>query len=371
MSQSVGSFLAPIPLQSLDSRPLVSVLMANYNYSGFIGEAIESVLDQSYSDFEIIVCDDGSTDSSAEVVGNYGKQDNRVRLVQKENGGCASALNAAFNVARGAVICILDADDVYLPGKIIATIEAFHAHPECGIVTHRLRSVDARGRTLDKSTPELMEAGWMAPAMLQRGGHCWGPPASGLSIHRSVADSIFPIPLELRRMADGYVMRAAALCTKVFVIESTLARYRLHGANITGTIKMSTKALTRNLKDEHMVTSTVKSYIVRHYGPQAALSFHEEDLPTYWDRLLVATILHDPQLLGLYGSRTVAEGLAHMPPGRWLLYRGLLALPARRLRLKLLEFWWGRSVLKRFLRLFLPMISLWDRPTNGDGNVQA
>src|SRR5262249_35043848 len=96
-------------------KPLVSVIINNYNYERFVGDAIASALDQSYERKEVIVVDDGSTDGSRSVIQGYAK---RLVVVSKANGGQASAFNAGFAKSRGEIICFLDADDVFLPNKL-------------------------------------------------------------------------------------------------------------------------------------------------------------------------------------------------------------------------------------------------------------
>src|SRR5579863_8833232 len=94
--EEVAQLLKPIELPPLCENPLISVLTANFNYGRYIGEAIESVLGQTYTNFEMIVCDDGSTDDSCEVVKRFLQRDPRIRLVRKQNGGQTSAANAAY-----------------------------------------------------------------------------------------------------------------------------------------------------------------------------------------------------------------------------------------------------------------------------------
>src|SRR5690242_18207842 len=97
---------------------LVSIIVNNYNYGRFVGEAIESALGQTYRNTEIIVVDDGSRDNSREVIAGYGS---RIIPVLKENGGQGSALNAGFAVCRGEFVLFLDADDMLEP-QAIATV---------------------------------------------------------------------------------------------------------------------------------------------------------------------------------------------------------------------------------------------------------
>src|SRR5215813_5615142 len=97
-----------------------SVLINNYNYGRFLAECIESVLSQDFADWEIIVVDDGSTDESADVLAGYG---DRIISIMKANGGQASCFNAGFAAASGDIIVLLDADDMFLPGKLSTIIE--------------------------------------------------------------------------------------------------------------------------------------------------------------------------------------------------------------------------------------------------------
>src|SRR5208282_584801 len=93
-------------------RPLVSIIVTNYNYARYLRAAIDSALAQTYPHVEVIVVDDGSTDESREVIESYEK---RVLPVIKANGGHGSAVNAGFVVSRGEIVIFLDADDELLP----------------------------------------------------------------------------------------------------------------------------------------------------------------------------------------------------------------------------------------------------------------
>src|SRR4051812_12972155 len=93
-------------------RPLVSIIVNNFNYARYLREAIDSALDQRYEPTEIIVVDDGSTDRSREIIASYGSS---IIPVYKPNGGQASALNAGFAASRGDIIVFLDADDILFP----------------------------------------------------------------------------------------------------------------------------------------------------------------------------------------------------------------------------------------------------------------
>jgi glycosyltransferase involved in cell wall biosynthesis len=105
----------------------VSVVIVAYNKAHTVGAAIESVLYQTYRDFEILVVDDGSTDDTGDRVRAFG---DRVRYLPKENGGTGSARNLGIAEARGPYVAFLDGDDLWLPGKLEIQLAAFDREPE-------------------------------------------------------------------------------------------------------------------------------------------------------------------------------------------------------------------------------------------------
>lgn len=113
-----------------EKNPLVSVIIPVYNRQEWISEAVDSVLSQDYETFELIVVDDGSTDSTPEVLSSYGS---RIRLISKANSGVSSARNLGAAFARGRFLAFLDSDDYWLPGKIEAQAEFFRNNPEIRI----------------------------------------------------------------------------------------------------------------------------------------------------------------------------------------------------------------------------------------------
>lgn len=115
--------------------PAVSVIMPAYNVAPYIGEAIESVLAQTFADFELIVIDDGATDASAEIAAAFGARDPRVRVVRQANAGISAARNHGLRVAAGEVMAILDSDDAWDPGYLQAQMAVLAERPEVDIVT--------------------------------------------------------------------------------------------------------------------------------------------------------------------------------------------------------------------------------------------
>ena len=113
--------------------PLVSVVMPVYNSELYLGEAIESVLSQTFTDFELVIVDDGSEDNSAEIIRSYAARDDRIRFVQLAvNAGETGARSAGLAVARGEYVTAQDSDDISLPERLQKQVRILQAQPDVG-----------------------------------------------------------------------------------------------------------------------------------------------------------------------------------------------------------------------------------------------
>jgi glycosyltransferase involved in cell wall biosynthesis len=111
--------------------------MPAYNAADFISEAIESVIDQEYRNWELIVVDDGSTDSTSALIQSYG--DSRIRYIYQHNQGVSSARNKALEVMGGDFFCFLDSDDCFPMGALQAQVDYMISHPECTLLGGQVR----------------------------------------------------------------------------------------------------------------------------------------------------------------------------------------------------------------------------------------
>lgn len=234
----------PLSLAPLPSEPLVSILLPNYNYEHYLPESIGSVLGQTYQNWELLVCDDGSRDSSCELIARFAGQDSRIRLLKQPNGGQASALNTAYSASKGEVICILDADDSFAAEKLSSVIRQFTCCPDAGLLVHAMTLVDGQGVTLHR-IPILgaFEEGWIADRVLKRGGRWRYMPSSGLVFRRELAEIGFPIPPKrFVEGAEGFLFTLFPLFTKTTYIPDELSTYRIHGSNMGGRLGVDAKA---------------------------------------------------------------------------------------------------------------------------------
>lgn len=148
----------------MSSNPLVSVITPTFNRADYLPFAVESVLSQSVSDFELIVIDDGSTDGTAELMERY-LADWRIRYLKQENQGQSVARNRGIAEARGQFICFLDSDNAWVSTKLENSLKAFEEHPEADIVYGDFITIDGEGhehgvnrmaRYSGRITPQLL-----------------------------------------------------------------------------------------------------------------------------------------------------------------------------------------------------------------------
>lgn len=130
--------------------PQISIIIPAYNCDRYIGQAIESILNQTYSAYEIIVVDDGSQDKTRDALKPYSEQ---IHYVYQENQGVSVARNHGLNLARGEFIVFLDADDTFLPNKLTTQLAVFEAQPQLGLVQSGWRRVNQTGEILMDATP--------------------------------------------------------------------------------------------------------------------------------------------------------------------------------------------------------------------------
>jgi Glycosyl transferase family 2 len=132
----------------LIDKPEISVVMVVCNVERFLAEAIESILNQTFTGFEFVIVDFGSTDNSKNIVSNYAAKDARIKLHEIPHCGLAQARNAACSLAQGRYMAIMDADDVSLPERLMSELEFMERHPSVGVVGGAKEWIDATGKCL-------------------------------------------------------------------------------------------------------------------------------------------------------------------------------------------------------------------------------
>jgi glycosyltransferase involved in cell wall biosynthesis len=209
--------------------PFFTVMIDTYNHGRYIEEAVASVLAQEFpvEEREILIVDDGSSDDTEALLRKFGSA---IRYFRKPNGGQPSAFNFGFERARGKVIALLDADDVWLPAKLSRIYEGLQGHPEAGMVYHRVHLWDA--------SADISEDGYFIPVS----GHVAGNrrlllqypmvDTSCLAFRREALEELLPVPEALRFQADAYLTALVIFVAPVLAVNEFLEKYRLHAANL-------------------------------------------------------------------------------------------------------------------------------------------
>lgn len=147
-----------MPTQTKLFIPTVSVIIPTYNRKKLISESIQSVLDQTFQDFEIIVVDDGSTDGTAEVIKLFPTE--KLKYVYQKNSGRSNARNHALRLAKGRYVAFLDSDDLYLPGKLELQVGYMEEHSEVSMIYTSAYCMDENGNLINHHY-DAKVSGWI------------------------------------------------------------------------------------------------------------------------------------------------------------------------------------------------------------------
>lgn len=155
-----------------DRVPNVSVVMPVYNQEQFIADAVRSILQQSFTDFELIIVDDGSTDRTLEVLEKF--VDDRIRIIRKEHTGFIETLVRGYEESRGDWIARMDSDDLCLPDRLRRQMQFLAEHPECGFVGTAYGYVTPNGYCVER--PEGFDWRYVSASEITLGGRVFGDP---------------------------------------------------------------------------------------------------------------------------------------------------------------------------------------------------
>ena len=225
----------------------VSVVIPLYNCERHIGEAIESVLAQTFKDYEIIVVDDGSTDDSASVVHKF---DDQVRYVHQPNAGVSAATNHGIALSKGELIAFLDNDDVWLPEKLERQVAFLDEHPECGLVNCDLQYISETGDRLDRYLPGMNKRDPYV-RLFQKG---YVFMSSGVMMRRRVYEEIGGLDEEFVAAGLQEVEWLARIVerTEIGYVPEVLSLYRDHGSKIpTERSRLNQEILLRKLWERY------------------------------------------------------------------------------------------------------------------------
>ena len=203
----------------------VSVIMPAYNAEKYLVEAIDSILNQTFTNFELIIINDGSTDNTAKIVEKYVQQDNRIHFINnKENKGLIAVLNEGLDAACGEYIARMDSDDISLPDRFAKQVKYMDKHPECGLLgtCYKMFGDSNEVIMLPKQVTiiDMLTGGWVAhPTVMMR---------------KSIMDKYhFRYDSDYVAAEDYDLWTRLVQVTEVHNLQEVLLNYRWHGENVS------------------------------------------------------------------------------------------------------------------------------------------
>ncbi len=237
--------------------PLVSVILTSYNHAKYIKKAIDSVLEQTFDDFELIIWDDASSDNSWEIINSY--HDNRIRKFRNEHQMRAIfGINEAIsNVATGEYIAIHHSDDVWAPEKLEKQVKQFNLHQDCGAVFTWAQIIDERGAVMPNhflnatfSQPNRTRHDWLN--IMFFGGNFFCHPSA--LIRKGCFDLVGKYNNGLAQLVDMDMWVRILLQYDVIVIDEKLTKMRiLDGEKNAGAIRID--SIARDKFESFMILS--------------------------------------------------------------------------------------------------------------------
>ncbi|MEG3875777.1 glycosyltransferase [Microcoleus sp. herbarium7] len=221
-------------------QPKVTIVIPVYNREKYLGIAVESVLRQTYTDWELIISDDGSTDATLDLANNFALHDDRICVLTAEHKGAVHALIAGFDAATGEFIGQLDSDDLLEPEAIELTIKALDEHPDWGMVYTNYRDIDKQG--------QLVRVGW----------RCSIPYSSHTLltkfmtfhfrlIRKSIYQEVGGFDASFDRIEDYELCLRLSEMTKIGKIDEFLYQYRFHADSLKSTARLEVILLAKKV----------------------------------------------------------------------------------------------------------------------------
>lgn len=218
--QQQGEQLSQPPEKSDGFEPLVSIIVPTYNHGQYLGDAIESVLAQTYSNIEIIVVDDGSTDNTREVAASFG---DKIQYLWQHNRGLCAARNSGIDIANGTYIGLLDADDMLEPEYCSWLVSALLAFPDAEGIICGYRFVDEKKQPLPQVEARCISPNELHTILL--GGNFLVP--ESIIVHRRCYENVGPFDLSLTACEDWDMWLRISASHKIISTERVLTRHRV------------------------------------------------------------------------------------------------------------------------------------------------
>lgn len=234
--------------------PIVSVVVPAYNAAWCVRKAIDSVLAQTFKDFELLAVDDGSTDDTFAVLSSYGPS---IRIIRQANAGLSSARNAGIRESRGRFIAFLDADDWWLPGKLARQVPLLQERPEVGFVSTAARVEDPDGQLLNVWACTTC-SGPFLPRLFGANGDVAGS-GSAVMARRALFDQVGGFDESLRSLEDVDMWMRLAAVADYACIDEPLAVILKRPGSMSRNLEVMKQASVRVMnKNRHLLPAPLR-----------------------------------------------------------------------------------------------------------------
>ena len=232
------------------SKDLVSIVLAVHNGEKYLSSQIESILNQTYDNFELIICDDLSSDCSLEIVKKFGENDNRIKIIENaQNLGIVSNFLSALKETRGKYICFSDQDDIWMLDKIQKLVDCMDSDADVSLVYSDLE-------IYNDSLTKKMGSFWGVTGIGGDSGKIGEKaflknlsPGCAMMFNENIKKYLDILPMKVPFMHDHLVFILASLSGKIKAVPLKLVKYRQHEANNIGAFYDSKITRERILKE--------------------------------------------------------------------------------------------------------------------------
>jgi glycosyltransferase involved in cell wall biosynthesis len=256
--------------------------MPVYNAAPFLQEAVESILAQTFRDFEFVIVNDGSTDRSGKILKKLAERDSRITIISQPNGGIVAALNKGLEHCRGELIARMDADDVSMPERFERQISYLDTHPECVCVGSRVLAIDLYGGVLYTSDHQP-DHEWIDRELLKGVG--WAVVHPVAMMRKKVLQSVGGYRTQFQWAEDMDLFLRMAEVGQLANLPDVLLQYRQHPDSVNRSRQQEQILVINAVVKEAHNRRGLKMDSAWTYTPMPVLPKHKQLLDWAWKAL--------------------------------------------------------------------------------------
>ena len=279
--------------------PMISVIMSVYNDEKYLSKAVESILNQSYKDFEFIIVNDGSTDNSFEILEKYQQDDKRVILIEQDNIGLTKSLNKAIDMACGKYIARMDSDDISLSTRFQKQLEFLEQNKDYALVGTNILKIDVFDNELEVNETKYSYKDICETFKIR---NCIAH--GSIMVNKELLGGLFHYDEEFLYAQDFRLWTKMAKQYKIANLEDVLYKLRIHDNSISNqkieqqsiyagvvSYEFNYNTIVKNIKDEIVLNKKLREKIgmvlLMNYKPSLALKYFQIISKYYWLALVM------------------------------------------------------------------------------------